>query len=278
MTFSKFLLFLVIYSLLLVHASTHKSSTDHKEGTNPFHFHSPTEVHHDHHGGNTTVHPHSKEPINQGRIINGWRAKVGQWPFMVSVQRFSKKRKKFLHWCGGSILTDEFILTAAHCIKPPMSAFRVLVGTVSLNTKQTKSNYFKVRKMIPHEKFMHDHKKGGYLNGHDVALLKLKGRINMKKFGTKRAQQICLPGPKDVPIGKECAVMGWGLTLADKRANRTLPNTHMETVNVKLIKLKTCAKKYPYFDANSIICVDMNKRGSCSGDSGTQSPLGLLGP
>lgn len=45
-------------------------------------------------------------------IIGGNEAKDGQFPYMVSLRLYGS------HMCGGSIISDHWILTAAHCLTP----------------------------------------------------------------------------------------------------------------------------------------------------------------
>ncbi|WP_462054975.1 trypsin-like serine protease, partial [Vibrio cholerae] len=46
------------------------------------------------------------------RIIGGEQAPVGAWPYMVSLTT----RDKSMAWCGGSLLSERYVLTAAHCV------------------------------------------------------------------------------------------------------------------------------------------------------------------
>lgn len=51
------------------------------------------------------------EAVPLDRIVGGIDANVGQFPYQVSLQR-----KDGSHFCGGSILNKNFVLTAAHCV------------------------------------------------------------------------------------------------------------------------------------------------------------------
>lgn len=45
-----------------------------------------------------------------GRVVGGLEAHEGQFPHQVSL------RLQGSHICGGSIIANKFILTAAHCV------------------------------------------------------------------------------------------------------------------------------------------------------------------
>ena len=51
------------------------------------------------------------------RIIGGRPAKEGEFPWQVSIGRISAVTGGIRHFCGGTILSSNTILTAAHCLE-----------------------------------------------------------------------------------------------------------------------------------------------------------------
>lgn len=49
------------------------------------------------------------------KIVGGNEAKPHEFPFVVGIQMTYSSEK--LGWCGGALLSEKFILTAAHCLK-----------------------------------------------------------------------------------------------------------------------------------------------------------------
>nr|BAB25416.1 unnamed protein product [Mus musculus] len=66
-------------------------------------------------------------PRTSGRIVSGQDAQLGRWPWQVSV------RENGAHVCGGSLIAEDWVLTAAHCFNQgqSLSIYTVLLGTIS---------------------------------------------------------------------------------------------------------------------------------------------------
>ncbi|CAG0905517.1 unnamed protein product [Cyprideis torosa] len=82
-----------------------------------------------------------QHPMDGNRIINGNNAQLGWFPHQVSLQTSSG-----FHFCGGSIISQEWIVTAAHCVVgSSASRMRVMSGTInrfSGTTHQVVEGYY----------------------------------------------------------------------------------------------------------------------------------------
>uniref|UniRef100_A0A7N5P9W9 tryptase n=1 Tax=Ailuropoda melanoleuca TaxID=9646 RepID=A0A7N5P9W9_AILME len=137
-------------------------------------------------------------PRVSGRIMSGQDAKVGQWPWQVSL------REDGQHVCGGSLITEDWVLTAAHCLdqKQPLSAYSVLLGSISSYPQAGEPQELRsVAQFITHPEYLEKN------NRADIALVQLASPVTFSDL----ILPVCLPKPGD-PLGHGtwCWVTGWG--------------------------------------------------------------------
>ncbi|XP_059398968.1 granzyme-like protein 1 [Carassius carassius] len=181
--------------------------------------------------------------VNVG-IVNGTEAKPHSRPYMVSLQKY------FKHVCGGFLISDEFVLTAAHCNKKGLTA---VVGAHDL-----KNNKGSVRIGVKSYHIHPDFNTKTLLN--DIMLLRLEKEVKQNKI----AKKISIPTQEgDIEADSVCSVAGWGkLRLKGKRSNLLME------VDVKIMNNTQCKNKWKdIYSASQMICV-YGHGGSCSGDSG----------
>ncbi|XP_045488919.1 chymotrypsin-2-like [Pieris rapae] len=131
------------------------------------------------------------------RIIGGKDAPPGMAKYQVSL-RGHRGREEF-HSCGGSILNEEYVLTAAHCLyQRDKKDLSIVVGSHSIYKG---GNRYQIKNLIPHENYSKLTLKN------DIAIIQIEGKF---KFNNK-VQPIELL-KEMAPVGKKCLLTGWGYT------------------------------------------------------------------
>ncbi|CAF1140372.1 unnamed protein product, partial [Brachionus calyciflorus] len=119
------------------------------------------------------------------RIVNGQKAVPYSWPWSVPIVFFNKT---YSYICAGTIISNNFILTAAHCFYPPVID-QVYISTETYDrTKINKNNTLKVKRWIIHKNY------NDYFLKNDIALLELEKPLTF----TDRVKKACLPLSNDV--------------------------------------------------------------------------------
>ncbi|XP_015111411.1 chymotrypsin-2 [Diachasma alloeum] len=179
------------------------------------------------------------------RIVGGSDAPAGKYPYQVSLQKNNR------HFCGGSIINERWILTAAHCLQGQSpSAIKVLVGTTSLSKG---TEYYQCGFLKWHPKFTM------ILIHNDVGVLRVTKDIEFNE----NVQAIKLPTENFNGINTRAVLTGWGTTVLNGRVPDKL-----QQLEVKVISQLKCKLRH-WLLTNSQICT-LNKRGegACHGDSG----------
>ncbi|XP_054728559.1 serine protease SP24D-like [Anastrepha obliqua] len=180
------------------------------------------------------------------RIVGGRTAASGQFPYQVSVRVGGK------HTCGGTIISEDFVVTAAHCVYSVAPAYlTILAGT----TNRTADRVIKdVVKVIPHPNITANF-------DNDIALLKLNASLQLSDL----IQPITLAA-LEAPVGSQITISGWGRTNeGDPLSSQLLYNKFVTTISDA-----DCTRAIGYDTSKSgILCLSRGYgNGICDGDEG----------
>ncbi|EJP62101.1 Peptidase cysteine/serine, trypsin [Beauveria bassiana ARSEF 2860] len=188
-------------------------------------------------------------------IAGGQDAELGWFPYTVSL------RNRGRHNCGGIIIDQSSILTAAHCIVG-LSADRVSIvaGAVKLDSGGTTYQVSAI------------HKHPGYNSStitNDIAVLKLAKPLSYTPY----IRPIAL-ATQDPPAGSGTLGSGWGVS----RSSGPVSNT-LQWISLQSLDHKICQEKMGV-TVSQICTTSANKGGMCRGDSGgplTDERITLVG-
>ncbi|PIO41130.1 hypothetical protein AB205_0216790 [Aquarana catesbeiana] len=201
-------------------------------------------------------------PLVSSRIVGGTDSLDGKWPWQVAV---IDKESSGTYLCGGSLISPEWVMTAAHCIHKPIqvSNYKVYLGMYQLNVISPHTVVANVRKIIVNSNYIIEGGPG------DITLLQLATPVTYTQY----IKPICLPSSNTTfPCGTECWVTGWGTRYYG--AGSLVTNGILQEVMVPLIDRNTCQMDYSLGTSDLIkydqICAGYKngQKDSCQGDSG----------
>lgn len=131
---------------------------------------------------------------DNNRIVGGETAEPHQFPYQVSL----RGRVSAGHFCGGSIIRDNWILSAAHCLTDTEPDDIVVV--VGAHRRTEESSAYDVAEIIVHEDFR------GYTLENDISLARTA--INFVFSAT--VQPISLGDGTFIGAGQTARASGWG--------------------------------------------------------------------
>ncbi|XP_035715444.1 trypsin-1 isoform X1 [Folsomia candida] len=203
-----------------------------------------------------------KKPAEPGTlIIGGSPAERGEFPWLVSIQLVG-----FGHFCGGTILNSEWILTAAHCMdEDRLSEYQIVAGEHLRDESDPFEEVVNAKGFFVHEDYTNNKElpTGRKTGENDIGLIHLKSPLTFNDFVE--------PGkiggsPTTTNTEDQLIAAGWG-------------NTEFATNSFSVELLKVTVPLRPNTDCDAVysdkgytrvkqICAGMGGKDSCGGDSG----------
>ncbi|XP_054163688.1 trypsin-1-like, partial [Oppia nitens] len=195
------------------------------------------------------------------RIVGGFETTKWQYPWIVSLNKLVAG--KYVHFCGGAIIHDYHILTAAHCADNFIgkeSNLLIKIGFHNLNKYEGIT--MKVAKILIHEEWDRES------NINDIAIYRTQQPIPYKlqpNLHNYQINSICLP-KSDHIYPSAAIVAGWGQLGKDSHLSDKLMN-----IVVPQLSQELCQRQYDTLaevNDNMICFGGYERHDTCYGDSG----------
>lgn len=198
------------------------------------------------------------------KIIGGSRANSFAWPWMAGLvfKNFTASNALF---CGASLIADDWVLTAAHCVLgEDSSSFDVIINRAQLGIDS--GVRLSVSSIIIHPSY------NFFTNENDLALVKLASPSVISPI------QILSPNSFQDDAGKIARALGWGTTFYDSTVTSQTAqlSDSLQQVDLPLITNARCATSLAsindpdLFITDGMLCAGdgISQKDTCIGDSG----------
>ncbi|XP_044764192.1 chymotrypsin-like [Coccinella septempunctata] len=198
-------------------------------------------------------YPQDRAANTKLRIIGGNEAIPHSIGYQVGIRI---EQSEITTFCGGSLITSSYVLTAAHCLRDVVS-LEVILGAHNISKRE----WVQVR-LTPKNYTIHPEWDLAHLTN-DIALIKLPKPVKTGLF----IKTVALPkGDNDDYSGDTALLSGWGMT----KYNDTIPST-LQYATSTILSNKDCRKIEPFGKVIEDTHLCLSSRGrisSCDGDSG----------
>lgn len=191
----------------------------------------------------------------QDRILGGTEAVPGSWPWMAGL-----RDHPFLggeHFCAGTLIDEQHVLTASHCVRHLefMAMVRVHLGSHRRETEDITEVSAKVAHICKHRL--------SYRTTNDIAIIKLKQKVPLSDY----IRPVCLPEAttEDLPENSTVYAVGWGKTTADEEGPLSDVLKQLET---QTMSQEGCQEQLTQKLLDTTLCTRHVFGSTCHGDSG----------
>ncbi|MCA9550979.1 MAG: trypsin-like serine protease [Myxococcales bacterium] len=199
-----------------------------------------------------------EDSAGKAGIVGGGNASITDYPWQISLQTSSGS-----HFCGGSIIDANWILTANHCVQGETASQLRIVAGITRRSQSSSGQIRSVSQIIQYPGYSSPE------SGKDAALLRLSSPLDLS---TTSARAIAIATPADASAGLTNAgvnatVTGWG-TLSS--GSSSLPDT-LQAVVVPIVSNASASSAYGQTitaDQLAAGIIGVGGKDSCQGDSG----------
>ncbi|GAU96994.1 hypothetical protein RvY_08357 [Ramazzottius varieornatus] len=205
---------------------------------------------------------------SDAKIVGGVEARPGSWPWQAALFTLSGE-----HFCGGTIIEHDWVLTAAHCcvahaLPVDPKNYKVRVGEHDLAQEyEPNAVHYDIEKIILYPDYEPENDRTAY----DMCMIKTK----MPIFFNDDVTPVCLPSMNSGAIGSKCYVTGWGYSYGGREGRKFVNRTHITELKYSdplrqvdvVIERELCESMWSDISEDEI-CAYNPEKDSCNGDSG----------
>lgn len=213
-----------------------------------------------------------RPPLSQG--IGGSRVERGSAPWQAQIYsmtfRYTAAEIRAVpewerrHRCGGSLIAEGWVLTAAHCIEQKNidDGYRVRLGAEDLSTGEGAT--YRIARMVRHADY------SAVTKLHEIALLRIVADAGTRPLSPGKVRTIALdapPKPGPLRSGDTVFATGWGKTAPGPDGR---PSAVLIEIEVETVPQDQCAAAPGYGDRirETVLCAASPGIDTCTGDSG----------